>query len=134
MVEGEVETGESTEVSKDDENEEEESKTKTFHVGRPIEFRPLRQTRCARLRFDAPNKKIFRDLRTLFVKDFKSSPLSRGRDHWDLEKWRCSVKTFMEDNHLGPINDRNIDCVILILRSTIVKKRNFRASHDPAII
>ena len=42
----------------------------------------------ARLRFDAPNKKIFRDLRTLTVKDFKNSPISRGRDHWDLEKWR----------------------------------------------
>lgn len=43
----------------------------------------------SRLRFDAPNKKIFRDLRTLCVADFKESPISRGRDHWDIEKWRA---------------------------------------------
>lgn len=79
----------------------------------------------ARLRYDAPNKKIFRDLRTLTVLDFKASPISRGRDHWDIEKWRTQTRLYMIEQGLGPINSRNIDGMILILRSTIIKKKAF---------
>jgi hypothetical protein len=90
--------------------------------------------RGSRLRFDAPNKKIFRDLRTLCVQDFKASPASRGRDHWNIEKWRAQVSTYMEENEFGPITDRNVDAFILILRSTIIKKKAFQRTADKDLI
>lgn len=90
--------------------------------------------RGARLRYDAPNKKIFRDLRTLTVADFKASPISRGRDHWDLDKWRSQTILYMTENGLGPITNRNVDAMILILRSTIIKKKAFQRSADKELV
>jgi hypothetical protein len=75
-----------------------------------------------RLRFDAPNKKLFRDFRNGCVADFKATKFSRGRDHWDLKKWRTQVRAYMEEQGIGPVVERNISCMVLLLRSTIIKR------------
>jgi hypothetical protein len=68
------------------------------------------------------------------VLDFKQSPISRGRDHWDIEKWRSQTRLYMEEKNLGPINNRNVDGLILLLRSTIIKKKAFKRSSDNHLI
>ena len=67
------------------------------------------------------------------MQDFKESPISRGRDHWDLEKWQTQVKAYMEEMNFGPVTERNIDCFILLLRSTIIKKPAFKRRADPSL-
>lgn len=86
------------------------------------------------MRYDAPNKKIFRDLRTLTVADFKSSPISRGRDHWDLDKWRSQTILYLTETELGPVTNRNVDALILVLRSTIIKKKAFQRTADKELV
>lgn len=38
----------------------------------------------------------------------------------------------MEEMKFGPITERNVDCFILLLRSTIIKKPSFKRRADPA--
>jgi hypothetical protein len=70
----------------------------------------------------------------LTVKDFKASAISRGRDHWDLKKWQTQVVLYMEEKRLGPVTPRNVDGLILILRSTIVKKKTFQKTADKQLL
>lgn len=41
---------------------------------------------------------------------------------------------YMQEQNLGPITARNVDALILILRSTIIKKKAFQRSADKELL